>query len=58
LASESSSWRSSPRRAFEVDVLDAGGLAELGALEPAGELALLAVRVLGVDHHAEAILER
>ena len=42
---------------LEVDVLEAGGVAQAGALESLVKLALLAAAPLGVDEQAQALLE-
>ena len=46
-----------PAGVGEVDGLERGGIAELGRLQPPGQLALLAGGPLGVDQQAEAFLE-
>ena len=46
-----------PARVGEVDGLERGGIAELGRLQPPGQLALLPGGPLGVDQQAEAFLE-
>ena len=42
----------------EVDVLDAGAVAELGAAQPVGELPGVSLGEFAVDEQSEAFLER
>ena len=42
----------------EVDVLEAGGVAELGAAQPVGELSGVSFGELAVDEQTEAFRER
>ena len=47
-----------PTRLSEVDVLDAGGVTELGAPQAVGELSGVSLGDLSVDEEPEAFLSR